>query len=170
MTELEPKKVECRQCGRNSVNIFEDGTGHCLDCGDSFNDVKEYTQRPRYTIEKQKKATNLGPIFLFVIVGILLFLIIFVPGIAGVILVLLILLVILTVIDFIRYQIGLFSFICEPLFDYYQTKHDNRVINRETKTTDKVCKTCGNILEWQEVKQTYYCKHCKKEDSWLDVK
>ena len=41
---------ECRKCGRNNLKIFEDGSGHCLDCDDSFADIKEYSQLPKYNL------------------------------------------------------------------------------------------------------------------------
>jgi|GEM_PF-3872577 len=50
MTLPEQMVVECRKCGGKNVNVFEDGSGHCLDCNDSFADIKEYSQRPKYDL------------------------------------------------------------------------------------------------------------------------
>jgi hypothetical protein len=52
MTQSEFTDIECRKCGRKNLKIFEDGSGYCLDCSDTFADVKEYTERPKYALQQ----------------------------------------------------------------------------------------------------------------------
>ncbi|MFO7618225.1 MAG: transglutaminase-like domain-containing protein [Thermoplasmata archaeon] len=60
MVQTEPMGIECRKCGGKNVNVFEDKTGHCLDCNDAFADVNEYLQRPKYNSPKELYVPDSG--------------------------------------------------------------------------------------------------------------
>ena len=34
--------IKCRNCGKPNLKVYEDGSGHCLDCDDTFANINDY--------------------------------------------------------------------------------------------------------------------------------
>ena len=53
----EPNTIKCRNCGKTNLKVYEDGSGLCLDCNDSFANINDYDQN------KKEIATSKDNIF-----------------------------------------------------------------------------------------------------------